>query len=353
MITHRFGYVLFSALGLLSLGPFGCAAATTDPDERESQGEQSNAIIGGSPATNYKEAVLVNMLQGGKVTSACSGALIAPNVVLTAGHCVYGFDGWEIIAPFAGNQKAKSSQGLTKDWKNDSHSVDPNQHDVGLIILSSAIDLAEYPSVADKPIAFGSDVVNIGRIDSGDFSDSALFVSKPHPVSDGADDGYPFAYSADEIIQSGDSGGPVQVPGSQPRLIVAVNSGAGGGSEVLARVDLLHAWIKANVEKAGSKLSPNGPDQGGDPGVDQDADSGAAPGADSGADQGADPGADSGADSGADQGADGCGSIGYKGMCTDDGSVVWCEDGQLVGTKCLSQGSWCVYQPWNGYYDCL
>src|SRR5688500_14095964 len=44
-------------------------------------------IINGNPAFDYPEAVLINM-----DSSACSGALIAPSVVLTAGHCVYGFN---------------------------------------------------------------------------------------------------------------------------------------------------------------------------------------------------------------------------------------------------------------------
>jgi hypothetical protein len=351
MTTQRFGIVLFSALGLLSFGLGGCSAATSGPAERESPGEDSDAIVGGSPATAYQEAVLVNMKQGGQITAACSGSLIAPNVVLTAGHCVHGFDGWEIVAPFAGNQKADSSKGVTKDWKNDTESVDPNQHDVGLIVLSSKIDLAGgFPSVASKPVAFGSKVVNIGRIDNGDFSDSQLFVSEPHAVTDGANDGYPFDYSADEIIQSGDSGGPVQVPGAKPHAIVAVNSGAGGGSEVLARVDLVFDWIQSTVQSAGGDVTPNDPSNDpADPNADP-ADPNADPN-DPGVDPN-DPNADPGNPSDPAAG-DECGQIGYEGMCTEKGSVLWCEDGKLVGTDCPAQGSWCVYEPWNEYYDCL
>ena len=44
---------------LLVLG--GCSAAVTDPGDRESQGEDVGAIVGGKPATAYQEAVLVNM----------------------------------------------------------------------------------------------------------------------------------------------------------------------------------------------------------------------------------------------------------------------------------------------------
>lgn len=345
MTTQRFGLVVLAAIGLISVHLNGCAATTSDPGGRESGGKDVGAIIGGKPATAYKEAVLVDMYQGGQMAAACSGALIAPNVVLTAGHCVHGFDGWKITAPFAGNQTAESSKGLTKDWTNDEEYVDPNMHDVGLIVLDSSITLAEYPAVANAPVAFGSNIVNIGRIDNGDFSDSALFVSDPHPVSDGANDGFPYDYSADEIIQSGDSGGPVQIPGSSPHTIVAVNSGAGSGSEVLARVDLVYPWIQQVVSDAGGQVNPPDPNGGG----------GSDPGG-----GGSDPGAggaggDDGGGSGGDDGGscDDCQGIGWEGMCTDDGTLLWCEAGELLAVDCAADGLTCLTIPGIEYSDCF
>ena len=356
MITSRTG-LLVSTLGLLSLGLFGCSAAVTAPEERdlESHAEDADAILGGSPATAYPESVLVNMMNYGQITSACSGSLIAPNVVLTAGHCVHGFDGWQVVAPFAGFQKAQSSKGATYDWKDDSGYVNPDQHDVGLIILDSPIQIDEYPSVADKPVSFGSKVVNIGRIDNGYFSDSELFVSDPHEVWDGASDGFPYSYGADEVIQSGDSGGPVEIPGAKPHVIVAVNSGGGGGSEILARVDLVFDWIKLTVESGGSNVTPDDPNDGGDPN-NPDNDPGGVPD-----DPGVCPGGDGicpdcpdgSCDPGAGPGGGDCGDIGYEGACTDDGSLLYCEDGELVGIDCPSYGSWCVTIPGVDWSDCL
>lgn len=46
-----------------------------------------------------------------------------------------------------------------------------------------------------------------------------------------------FSYESAEVIESGDSGGPVYVGAGANRRIVAVNSGGGGGRQVLARTD--------------------------------------------------------------------------------------------------------------------
>src|SRR5262245_60799908 len=126
MINRRFGFVSLFAMGLLSFGLGGCSTADGQSEDRDALGEATSAIIGGSPASDYQEAALVNMLRGGKRAAACSGSIIAPNVVLTAGHCVHGFDGWEIVAPFANNQTAMASKAVTKDWTTDKETVDPN-----------------------------------------------------------------------------------------------------------------------------------------------------------------------------------------------------------------------------------
>src|SRR5262245_50831231 len=109
----------------------GCAAGGETLDEQGSGiGERvpddarTEYIKGGTEATAYPQAVLIDM--DGGASGYCSGSLIAPRLVLTAGHCAYGFGSFEVSAPYASPpQTATSSHGETYDWNSDGQYVDP------------------------------------------------------------------------------------------------------------------------------------------------------------------------------------------------------------------------------------
>jgi MYXO-CTERM domain-containing protein len=275
----RYANYILHSRSLVILGALvGCSGNA--PIEHASA--ESSAIVGGQPASKYPEAVLIDMYQDGQLYAACSGSVIAPQVVLTAGHCVDGTDSWTVTAPFAGGQTATGQNGTTYDWhESGSENVNPDHHDIGLVFLDNPITLNQYPELASSPLADGAKVLNIGRIQDGMLSHSALYVSQPVTVSDGTQVGFPFDYGADEVIQSGDSGGPDEVPESRTHKIVSVNSGGGNG-EVLARVDLLYTWIQHQIAKHGGGgftspvLDAGAPHGGGDGGGGTDASSGVA-----------------------------------------------------------------------------
>jgi hypothetical protein len=308
------------AIASVSLGlAAGCAPEGSDEldaalaEDAESGAQDGRSIIGGQTATAYPEAVLIDMAQGGQITSICSGAMIRPRVVLTAGHCVLGFDGFLVEAPFVG-VTAQATAAALYDWSNDGEYVDPSQHDVGLILLDRDVPLASYPSVATERLAWGSKVRNVGRIDDGQASWSSLFVGAPVAVYDGQQAGFPLDYVTAEKIQSGDSGGPVFADGTHQ--IVAVNSGSGGGTQVLARVDLVGSWIDQTI------AAWEGGDGGG-----QDADPVPEP-------------------------DDPCGGITYEGECTSSKKVTWCEGGEVKTMSCSGRKR-CGWNAQGGYYDCV
>jgi hypothetical protein len=266
-------------------------------------------IMGGLEAWEHPEAVLVNMKQGGSYASSCSGALVAPRVVLTAGHCVHGYDGWEIVAPYAPSYtKAQADKAVVYDWTHDGAYVAAHQHDVGLVVLATPVVLDVYPVLAAQKLADGTKVRNVGRIESGQFHTKKLFVGEAVAVMDGKKYGYPYDYATKEIIESGDSGGPVVRDGATPHEIVAVNSGAGGGIQILARVDLLHAWLGEQIaaSEGGASSPPSDP----------------------------------------------CGGIGWEGTC--DGAVLsWCESDELKSIDCGKSGWQCGWDAKNRFYNCL
>jgi hypothetical protein len=171
--------------------------------------------------------------------------LVAPRVVLTAGHCVDGMLFWDA---YVAGVHATASRGETYDWsENGATTVNPGHHDVGLLYLDQPVVLPVYPTVSVSPVPDGTVVDDVGRIGEG--TATHAFFEAPVTISAGAAVGYPFDYYGSAVIQHGDSGGPVFLPSTH--TLVAINSGANSAMEVLARVDLVASWIAERVAAAG------------------------------------------------------------------------------------------------------
>jgi len=224
------------------------ACAPTEPPTTDT----ADPIVAGARAERYPESVLVDMMRVTHRAAYCSGVLIAPRVVLTAGHCVFSFDGWRITAPFASGQTATASRGVTYDWDEVTEMVNPSEHDIGLVFLDTPIVLEGYPDLAGQPLDVGASVVNVGRILNGRLSRTQLFVSHPLPVTEAAGAGFAYDYVALDVIEPGDSGGPDFLDGTH--TVVAVNSGSGVGREIMARTDLLLPWVRQQVGANGGPV---------------------------------------------------------------------------------------------------
>ncbi len=77
---------------LICIALAGCAVSSRDEDVAV----DIEPIVGGAVANEYPEAATLNIDVTQSMYYACSGTLIAPQVVLTAGHCVAGHHHWDV-----------------------------------------------------------------------------------------------------------------------------------------------------------------------------------------------------------------------------------------------------------------
>lgn len=232
-------------LGLLPLLMSAACGPTVTVTEDAELGIFVENIIAGKEATGFPEAGFMNMDMTASGGYACSLALIAPRVVLTAGHCVDGHGTFDV---YVGGSYQRSVEASVLDYENNSEYVQHDQHDVGLVFLSQPLALADgFPSLDAQPMPFGGTVVNVGRV--LDTKVTKKMYQGQAVIQDGAHIGYPLHYRSEKVIESGDSGGPVFA--LDTHRIVAVNSGSGGSTQILARTDLVYDWITAEVQAHG------------------------------------------------------------------------------------------------------
>jgi len=318
MTTRGFSLVGLATL-VAAMGGCSSGASATDPGapSNEAVNTGREPIIGGTPATGFPEAVLVDIQQNGQTTMGCSGTVIAPNVVLTAGHCVADGDGWNITAPYASGQTAHGSSSATFDWTQTDDDVSPDEHDVGLVFLDAPISLATYPTIATAGLADGAQIVTVGRVKGGQMSRTALYQSPGSKVKSGTPSyGFKFDYAAPIVIEHGDSGGASYSVNTH--MIVAVNSTGDTKTMLIARVDLVSSWIAQQIASHADGGQGGGQGGGGEGG-----------GGQGGGGEGGGPG-------GGGQGGDGPGGGGGPGGPHGGGPP----------------GQNCVYNPWRGTYYC-
>jgi MYXO-CTERM domain-containing protein len=170
------------------------AVACGDVGHGEKTGKASSAVQGGSldTSTAHNYAVGIANRYGG----VCSGTLIAPNLVLTARHCVVPPDGQEgvtcrdtfgkNVAPSALGITTSSNLYRTKDYYQAKEIITPAEtgfcgNDIALIILEDSIPASEATpatpvvqfsmtdtsKIGTKVVAFGYGITSPTANDSG------------------------------------------------------------------------------------------------------------------------------------------------------------------------------------------
>jgi secreted trypsin-like serine protease len=259
-----------SLLLSLAVAPVAQAAERRAGGDARLEIATAAPIVGGTPTAEgaWPDAVAVLGRQGG----SCSGTLIAPDVVLTAGHCLT----TDNIDPVS--VRLGSTDAMTGGETIDVVTAIPYQdgtttYDVGVLLLAHPATVA--PRVVAAGCSFaafhaGSQVRVVGfgaTTTTGLGGNTRLYeviVAVTDPLCEDATC-HPAVYPGGEFVAGGDnrdsckgdSGGPVYLTTAHGTVLAGVVSrGTGaqtcGTGGVYVRVDKLLTWIE---QRTGAQLA--------------------------------------------------------------------------------------------------
>jgi hypothetical protein len=199
------------ALGVLALA-CGVPACGSAPPASERTGTLDEAIEHGV-GSNDERGVRIGVegphgLAGTHFAKGlCSGTLVAPGVVLTAGHCVYGFVGFSIALPKVPaitpihTDRAAVYPGFTGDFG--------KQRDFGVVLFSPPQGSAFPPDTLDLKAAptQGEAICEGRRTHDGDGAPDTYYESKPFAFTRLSSLPILESGTQDSELDPGDSGG--------------------------------------------------------------------------------------------------------------------------------------------------
>lgn len=238
----------------------GCADDASSEDDAASDESQ---LVGGEVTSGDPAVVAINIKSTG--FTVCTGTLIAPRVVLTAGHC-----------PLSGIWVRRGSDvrglglfshiGVKSTAKHPKFTGEGKPYDVALLELDDDLDDVEAVPLSDASLPSSDVGTDIRHVGYGTTGDDLHFVGQIGTGGVKREATYPITKIDDFFVFSGgpgkqtclfDSGGPAfQEKNGQERLIAVVSNGPDCHSEGwdtrVDRPDVL-SWIDQQLEAWGTK----------------------------------------------------------------------------------------------------
>ncbi|MEO7112495.1 MAG: trypsin-like serine protease [Polyangiaceae bacterium] len=223
------------------------------------------AIKQGTPATAFPEAIVLTA--GGFVP--CSGVLLSPTTVLTAGHCSLGptvTPSFDVLAPNAldSSGKPQTAHG-SRDWSPYTNDVKTSS-DVRLVFLDTPITIDHYATIASAKVAPGTKVVDVGRALNGTITQNDYVSPEVTINGDASSLGLPLNYQATpDISEDGDSGGPIELEDGSHTIVALVDTDTVEQSitettpiDMFVRLDLVRDRILAELADPDGGVLPDG-----------------------------------------------------------------------------------------------
>jgi hypothetical protein len=221
-------------VGCLTIAAAACAGSTEEGAASEtaiSEGMQDGA------ATEFPEAVQV--LSSDNV-EFCTGVLVSPTRVLTAGHCMV-TGKFTIIAPYApktnGEVQSAPGHATAKDDRIENYR-DVDKEDVMAIRLDKPIQLASYPELRDVGELEGKPTlppaIAVGRIRTARTAE--LMKSRPLTVQSASHRGYLNSVLTQIYSEGGDSGGPLFLIEGKKHVLIGINRDPDGTIDIFSRI---------------------------------------------------------------------------------------------------------------------
>jgi hypothetical protein len=342
------GLAAFSSVVVLS----GCAATSGGGSGDSSGGRKGNPIVNGQETSDYPEAGVL-LMQG---QAFCTGTLVAPRSVITAGHCVDGQDPTQFTFGIGATQDQLDSQiSVVAGVAHPQFDMQQLVNDVAVITLGEDAPIAPMPMNPSMDQSWiGKQVTLVGfGVDDGPSQSNAGIKRKVDVTIDQVDpQTLHYTTQQGQTACNGDSGGPAFADQGGQLVVAGITSYGdqncqqfGVYTRVDAYLDFINEQIQAGGGQGGSGQGGSGQGGSGQGGNGQGGSGASDPGAGA-----SDPGAGGGGSGagGNDPGADNCMGVTYEGEC-DGNTVLWCENGELMWQDCLQ----CGFDQQAGYYDCV